>query len=98
MRRALIAVIFGFSGCAAFPELDARIDDAARAAPYPSLQPIGPLLDQAARESASSTALSDDLQSRAAQLADRAAALRGPVIDGATRAEMQGGVDRGALQ
>ncbi len=92
MRLIPLIVISALSGCAAFPLLDTRIDPAAAAAPYPALIPLGPLLTQAGTGGVAPLA-SAGLSGRLSALAARAAALRGPVIDSATRARMQEGVD-----
>lgn len=63
------------AGCADAPELSSRISAEARAAPYPTLQPLDPLLTEAAL--AEITPESEAaLQARAARLNRRAAALR----------------------
>lgn len=95
MQRA-IAVIFVLTlGCAQFPELDRTIDEAARAAPIPELQPLGPLLaqaDSAASNSQITPASVAALDDRIAGLRNRAADLRRPVIEPAIRARMRRGV------
>lgn len=69
------------SGCARFPELDAAVSEAARAADYPSLVPAERILS---RKRAGRLAENDGeiLLARAANLRRRAAILRGiPVVD-----------------
>jgi len=95
MRPTLIIAIASLVACTDFPDLDRRITDSARAAPYPTLQPLDPLLaraqnlaDNGAITPASVAAFDD----RIAGLRARAARLRGPVIDAATRARMRRGV------
>jgi hypothetical protein len=85
------------SGCAEFPALEGTIDAAAMNAPYPQLIPLDPLLAQVGGL-ASATAASVGLGGRVAALAARAAALRGPVIEPATRARMRAGIASAALQ
>ncbi|MEL6838727.1 MAG: hypothetical protein AAFP85_05510 [Pseudomonadota bacterium] len=57
------------AGCAEFPALDDSITDAARDAPYPTLQPLPGIADQP--KTADTT-----LDARIAALQDRAARLR----------------------
>ncbi|MDX8347690.1 hypothetical protein SLH49_06800 [Cognatiyoonia sp. IB215446] len=38
--RYVLLVLMMLSGCATFPDLDDSITDAAREAPYPSLEPL----------------------------------------------------------
>ncbi len=67
MRYALI-VLFTLAGCAEFPVLDDNISDAARQAPYPTLQPLP---DTVIASAGIDTALDDRiaaLQARAARL------------------------------
>ena len=82
--------------CAEFPQLDSTLDDAARAAPYPDLVPLGPLL--AAQAPVAATDPGRATQDRAAALRARAARLRGAVIAPAERARMQAGPDTAALR
>ena len=59
------------------PDLDARISPAARSAPFPALQPLGPLLAQS--ESVlpqGAEGAGETLEARAADLRRRAAILR----------------------
>ena len=82
--RALILPL-ALAACAQFPALDTRLTDADRAAPYPALIPLGPLL---AQTDAMGTAAPPDQTARIAALADRAAALRRPVLTPADRARL----------
>lgn len=84
MRHAAPLLILALAGCAAFPELDARLTEADRTAAPPALLPLGPLL--AAADGIAATP-APDLSARIRALDARAAALRGPVIDA-------GGADR----
>lgn len=52
MRMILMIAIAGLGACAEFPQLDDRIDAAALAADYPTLQPLDPLLAKAANQKA----------------------------------------------
>ncbi len=85
-------------GCANAPALDGRISAAAAAAPYPILQPLAPLLARAAEPGKITTPSMTRTDSTAAALRARAAALRGPVVDGATKSRMQRGVAQAALR
>ncbi|PVA10246.1 hypothetical protein DC366_08330 [Pelagivirga sediminicola] len=80
-------------GCTQFPELDATIPDAARRAPYPDLVPLEGFrtrLDNSRIPQGSAESVED----RAARLRARADRLSGSVIDSATRARMQAGVQQ----
>jgi len=93
MRMILMIAIAGLGACAEFPQLDDRIDAAALAADYPTLQPLDPLLAKAANQKSTITAASEaGFDSHIGTLRARAARLRGPVIDAATRARMRRGV------
>lgn len=93
LPRTLIFIAL-LTGCAAFPVLDQVPAD--RDAPFPALIPLGPLLAQAG--SGGQFDLTAGPGSRVEGLNARAAALRPGVIDAATRARMQAGVDTTALQ
>jgi len=75
MRRlALPALALALSACSGFPELDARLTAADRAAPWPELVPVGTVL--AAAGPAAEADGTGDLAARLAALRARAAALR----------------------
>jgi len=66
-----ITVAAGLTGCATFPTLDATITDADRAAPFPALVDIAPLVAQsqaAPQPDISMSARIAALQARAARL------------------------------
>ena len=86
------------AGCADAPSLDGRISAAAAAAPYPTLQPLAPLLARAAQPGRIDAASTRRMDGDVAGLRARAAALRGPVVDAATRARMRAAVARAALR
>ena len=99
MRLNGLILLVCLAGCADIPELPGTMvaDDA----PYPALIPIEGLLAAAAGADAAirvADAGTAGVMSRVAGLSARANALRGPVIDGATRARMRAGVDTSALQ
>jgi outer membrane murein-binding lipoprotein Lpp len=81
------------AGCSDFPELDNAVSPTARKAGYPSLLPIDQLIAGAKEVQITEETIST-LQSRIARLNARAARLRGPVIDAATRARMRAAIAR----
>ena len=83
--RPLLLVLPVLAACAQFPALDAQLTAADRAAPYPALIPLGPLL---ARADAMGSAPAPSPEQRVAALAARAAALRRPVLTPADRARL----------
>lgn len=99
MRLAPLTLILALSACAEYPALDARLAEADRAAPYPELEPLEPLLARADASGgrASQTAVAA-LSARSEGLRARAAGLRGPVLSPATTERLRGGVDTAALQ
>ena len=95
MRLPLVIALASLGACAEFPQLDGAIDAAARATPYPVLQPLGPLLAQADAQQSTGQSTSSRvaaLQTRLASLQARATRLRGPVIDAQTGARLRRGV------
>lgn len=88
---ALIATLL--AGCSDFPELDAAITPAARNADYPSLIPIGQIVTGAEQVQISAQTVAT-LQARISRLQSRAARLRGPVVDHATRTRMRTAIAR----
>jgi hypothetical protein len=63
------------AGCAQLPDLDDQITLAAKAAPYPALVPLDPLLEQAAASQTTQTTTGAQ-NARAAALRARAAQMR----------------------
>lgn len=98
MPRRLIAIsmlsVLGLAGCGAWPDPQIPGDAAARAAPWPTLLPISAILAGAPAAAAGPAAPPAE---RIAALRSRAAALRGPVIDGAARARLSRGIDLSAF-
>lgn len=91
---ASLVVLCAVAGCADWPDPVIPGTDAARAAPWPALVPLSDIL-------VGGTRVSEPVVPSAARLAAltaRAASLRGPVVDAATRARMARGVDLAALQ
>ena len=89
MRPAPVLALLLAAACAPFPDLSDRIGPEAAAAPYPTLQPLQPLLAQADAsasappDTAGTLARAEDLRARAVpapsvapDLDARAAALR----------------------
>lgn len=98
LPHLIIGLCAVLTACAQVPQLDGTIDAAARDAPFPTLTPIGPILAQAQATSQVSAADVGDISARIAALQSRAAILRRPVIDNATRAAMARGVSNAALR
>ncbi len=92
MARITILALFCLSACTAFPVLDNRISAAAAAAPYPDLVPLGPLLARATASDPITAVNLAEIDARVAALNARAARLRQPVINSASRARMRTGV------
>ena len=88
-----LAACLALSACVTFPEVEARVNDAALNAPYPDLVPIGPILAQGGQTTRDATISAN----RLAALRARASQLRGPVIDRATRLRMTQGVNQRGL-
>lgn len=85
--------LLGAAACSEDPLVRAQISDAARRADYPKILPLNALL--ATRpDPVDVVALTGNLSSRAATLRARAARLRGPIVDTATRARMQAALER----
>ncbi|MCS6623759.1 hypothetical protein N0B44_12625 [Roseibacterium beibuensis] len=72
------AAALALAACSSgMPDLDSRLTEASRNAPYPELVPLGPLLAQVdALLPRSAAAEGQSLESRAADLRRRAAQLR----------------------
>lgn len=94
-RPALILALTAalLAGCTGFPRLDGTISAHARRADYPRLAPIDQLIAGADDQQITDVTIGG-LQARIAGLRARAARLRGPVVDPATRARMQAALDR----
>ncbi|MEN8896811.1 MAG: hypothetical protein ABF248_12115 [Yoonia sp.] len=95
MRFLILGALACITACSDYPDLDSRIDDAARNAPFPTLQPMAPLLAKAAaaQDAGRITPASvDAFDNRIDRLRRTSAGLRAPVIDAATLARMRRGV------
>ncbi|MBB5723281.1 hypothetical protein FHS72_002921 [Loktanella ponticola] len=99
-RQTFILTVFaGLVGCATIPEIGGEQAIAARAAPYPDLIALETLVNTDLSEQPRITTASIiGTENRVNRLRANAAALRGPVVDGATRARMQGAISRAALR
>lgn len=95
MRHFIIIATTALWGCSDFPDLSARIDAQARAADYPALLPLDPLLaraDALETQGAITPASVAAFDNQIAALRAKASRLRGPVIEPAVRARMRRGV------
>lgn len=90
MWRVWIIVGMTLAACAEFPEVDAALASGTPSRDYPALLPFEDLL--AADTPRLDDTTDDALLARAAALRNRAAAIRGPVIDSQTRRRMEDGV------
>ena len=88
-----IVVPLALAGCATFPDLEGDLSNRATNADYPRLVPFEMILGQVDGAPNSRRAAAD-LDARAATLRRRAAALRGPVLDAATRQRLLAAVSR----
>ena len=87
-----LPVLVLLAACAQFPDLDALPPDTSL--PPPALLPLDDLLAQASAPSVAEAA-GTALASRAARLRTRAALMRGPVLDPATRARLAEAIRQG---
>lgn len=82
MRAPVIPILFlsltCLAGCSDFPDLDERIEPAARTAPYPALIPLDAVLGGGTEAQITDTT-GTDLEARASALRARAARLRAQV-------------------
>lgn len=98
-NAALMISLLGLIACGDIPDVGGAQAEAARNAPYPDLVRLDTLLNAQQNTptpiTAASIATTND---RIAQLRARAARLRGPVIDPATRSQMRAASARAALR
>ena len=92
MQRLILILCLGaLAACSDFPELDRAVPDSATQGPYPTLVPVGQILN--GPEPIATEAAVAGLAGRVAALRARAARLQArAVIDRATRARMRRGV------
>lgn len=85
--------MLALAGCSDQPDLDTTIDDSVRAAPYPDLVPLEPLLATTGPRRDETDKPETDLVARRDRLQQRAQRLRGgAVVDTGTRTRMRTGV------
>ncbi len=95
--RAILCLTLMMAGaCAPFPALENRVSADAARADFPQLVPLAPVL--AAASSQAETTPPAAVDDRVAALQARAAALRGAVVDPATRSRMQDGIETAPLR
>ncbi|MCR8826289.1 hypothetical protein [Pseudosulfitobacter koreensis] len=86
---ALIAAPLALAACAQFPELDAAISERAKAADYPELVNVAPILARAENDGPAPAVVQGNLEARVAALRSRAARIKGSsVIDSADRTRL----------
>lgn len=92
MRKRLCILVLGplLAACTTFPDLDKALSDDARAADYPRLVPLPPLLEDADATRVDAKQIEDNLTARIDRLRARAARLRGPVLRPSERARLAG--------
>ena len=66
--RSIICLFLALAACASFPQLDDRISDAAREAPFPTLSQLPAIPPASSTEEATLLARIEILQARAAQI------------------------------
>ena len=94
-----VALVTGLTGCGTIPEFAGTRAEAARNAPYPDLIPLTTLINTAQSNASRITPASIvTTNSRIARLRAKANALRGPVVDQATRSQMRNAGARAALR
>jgi hypothetical protein len=86
-------VLATLMGCTQFPELDGAVSDSGKHADFPDLVPIQPLLAQSRTVGPTHEQTVAGLNARLLALRNRAARLRGSVIDANTRNRMRNGVN-----
>lgn len=95
----MLTTIIGLVNCGATPNIGGSTADAARAADYPELVSLDLLINTAESTPSRITPASvASTNSRITNLRNRANALRGPVVDRATRARMRAAIARAALR
>lgn len=92
--RLFLCVFIALSGCSTAPDIGNSLSATDRAADYPNLLPLSQLL---AGGGPTSTPAAHGIGGLA-QLAARAQALRGPVLDAKTRAQLRAAIRRYNVQ
>ena len=80
-------------GCTQFPELDGTVSDSGKHADFPDLVPVQSLLAQSHTVGPTHEQTVAGLNARLLALLNRAARLRGSVVDANTRNRMRNGVN-----
>ena len=92
MRFIALILPLALVSCTQFPELDGAVSDAGKDAKYPKLLPVDTLLAQSNLTGPSPEEAASTLSARLAALQNRAAQLRGSVVDSSTQKRMKDGV------
>lgn len=97
MKRAhilagLMATLLLTGACTQFPELDSTITPALKAAEFPTLTPIAPVLAAAQTGGIEPVQTAAGIDARVAALKARAASLRGSVLSGNERQRLAQGL------
>jgi hypothetical protein len=93
MRLIAIIMPFALMGCTQFPELDNTVSASGQDADYPKLVPIQSLLVESPSTEPTAEQTVAGLTARVLALQNRAARLRGSVVDANTRNRMRNGVN-----
>jgi hypothetical protein len=95
----MLTAFAGLVNCGSIPQVGGTAADAARAADYPELVALDSLINAAETTAPRITPASvDTTNDRIATRRNRANALRGPVVDPATRSRMRAAIARAALR
>ena len=91
----LIALVFpvALMGCNQFPELDNTVSASGHNADFPTLAPVQSLLVQSRSTGSTAEQTVAGLNARVLALQNRAARLRGSVVDANTRNRIRNGVN-----
>jgi len=93
MRFIALILPLALMACTQFPELDGPVFNAGKDAKYPKLLPVDALLAQSNSTGPSPEETASTLSARIAALQDRAAQLRGSVVDTNTQNLIKNGVN-----
>lgn len=93
MRLIALTLPFALLGCTQFPELDSAVSTRGQNADYPALVPVQALLAQSDTVGPTAEQTVAGLNARVQALQNRAARLRGAVVDTNTRNRMRNGVN-----
>lgn len=94
----MILGLTGLCACAQAPQIDGAFGAVDRDAPFPDLIPLAQLTAGTGTPARITPETNAALANRIAALRARAARLRGPVVDNATRAKMNAAIARAALR